>query len=197
MILGHHQAISSTWATWARAELRHYILPVLSSPGGLGGNHKLLWSSAASWLIRRWGAVVGTTKYSEQNHNLKEKNSNWKKTRGLNSHEPFSESDFPSIIGPVPGVSSSFRAGRWLRGIRPSCSLRQEWATAQSGHARALPNPNFATQVLSMEGCSAAHRLPLSSNHHVDFSRREYNQTASIYPRMMRAASVLAWMLIL
>ncbi len=42
----------------------------------------------------------------------------------------------------------------------------------------------------------AAHRLLLSSNHHVDFSRREYNQTASIYPRMMRAASVLAWMLI-
>ena len=39
--------------------------------------------------------------------------------------------------------------------------------------------------------------LLLSSIHHVDFSRREYNQTASIYPRMMRAASVLAWMLIL
>ena len=32
-----------------------------------------------------------------------------------------------SIIGPVPGqgLSSSFREGRWLRGIRPSCSLRQ------------------------------------------------------------------------
>jgi hypothetical protein len=54
---------------------------------------------------------VGTTQYSEQNHNPKEKNSNRKKTRGLNSHEPFSESDFPSIIGPVPGLSSSFRAG--------------------------------------------------------------------------------------
>ena len=110
---------------------------------------------------------------------------------------PFLNQNFPSIIGFVLGLSSSFRAGRWLRGIRPSCSLQQEWATAQSGHARALPNPNFATQVLSMVGCSAAHRLPLSSNHHVDFSRREYNQTASIYPRMIRAASVLAWMLIL
>jgi len=33
--------------------------------------------SAGSWLIRRWGAVVGTTKYSEQshvpNHDSKEK----------------------------------------------------------------------------------------------------------------------------
>ena len=141
--------------------------------------------------------VVGTTKYSEQNHNPKEKEFKLKENSRLKSHEPFSESEFPSIFRPVPGLSSSFRAGRWLRGIRPSCSLRQEWATAQSGHARALPNPNFATQVLSMEGCSAAHRLPLSSNHHVDFSRREYNQTASIYPRMMRAASVLAWMRIL
>ena len=53
-------------------------------------------------------AVVGTTKYSEQNHNPKEKEFKLKENSRLKSHEPFSESEFPSIFGPVPGAPHPF-----------------------------------------------------------------------------------------
>ena len=46
-----------------------------------------------SWLVRRWGAVVGTTKYSEQNHNPKEKGFKLKEYSRLKGHELLSEFD--------------------------------------------------------------------------------------------------------
>ena len=141
---------------------------------------------------------MGTTKYSEQshvpNHDSKEKEFKLKENSKIQSQDLLllnRSQNRPSRSCWLCGLSAR------SPGDLPSSSLRQEWATAPSGHARALPIPNFASRVLSMEGCSAAHRLLLSSNHHVDFSRREYNQTTSIYPRIVRAASVPAWMLIL
>ena len=68
--------------------------------------------SAGSWLIRRWGAVVGTTKYSEQshvpNHDSKEKEFKLKENSGLKAHESFSESSIlsRSSVVPILGVSS-------------------------------------------------------------------------------------------
>ena len=47
--------------------------------------------SAGSWLIRRWGAVVGTTKYSEQshvpNHDSKEKEFKLKENSKIQSQD--------------------------------------------------------------------------------------------------------------
>ena len=51
---------------------------------------------------------MGTTKYSEQNHNPKEKEFKLKENSRLKSHEPVSESEFPSIFRPVPRVPHPF-----------------------------------------------------------------------------------------
>ena len=104
---------------------------------------------------------------------------------------------FPSIIGPVPRFL--ILSGRpVVAGDSPFVLITTGYGLRLSRDTRErYRSPTSLLKVLSMEGCSAAHRLLLSSNHHVDFSRREYNQTASIYPRMMLAASVLAWMRIL
>jgi len=196
MILGHHQAISRTWAMWARAELRHCILPVLSSPGGLGGNHKLYhFPPPHGWLV---GGGLLWVPQSTQNKTTipKKKNSNWKKIQGSNSHEHFSEKNF--LRSSVPSLGLPILSGRpVVAGNSPFVLITTGMGYGSVGTRASVTDPNFATRVLSMEGCSAAHRLLLSSIHHVDFSRREYNQTTSIYPRIVRAASVPAWMLIL
>ena len=98
----------------------------------------------------------------------------------------------------VPSLGLPILSGRpVVAGNSPFVLITTGMGYGSVGTRASVTDPNFATRVLSMEGCSAAHRLLLSSIHHVDFSRREYNQTTSIYPRIVRAASALAWMLIL
>ena len=106
--------------------------------------------SAGSWLIRRWGAVVGTTKYSEQshvpNHDSKEKEFELKENSKIQSQDLLllnRSQNRPSRSCWLCGLSAR------SPGDLPSSSLRQEWATAPSGHARALPIPNFAKNVSS------------------------------------------------
>ena len=103
--------------------------------------HRHCYVPTDSWLVRRWGAVVGTTKYSEQNHNPKEKGFKLKEYSRLKGHESFSEftsKNRPSRPSWLCGLSAR------SPGESPPANYNWLWATAHSGHARALPIPYFA-----------------------------------------------------
>ena len=143
---------------------------------------------------------MGTTKYSEQshvpNHDSKEKEFKLKENSKIQSQDLLllnRSQNRPSRSCWLCGLSAR------SPGDLPSSSLRQEWATAPSGHARALPIPNFAKNVSSWgaarhvrAGFCCCRASCTSSSYDVRFSQRIH-----LYPRMMRAASVLAWTWIL
>jgi hypothetical protein len=92
---------------------------------------------------------VGTTKYSEQNHNPKEKGFKLKEYSRLKSHESLSES-IPTTGNHVRAGLAAYRRGRLE--ITLPAHYNWSWAAAQSGHARALPIPYFAKEFIRAGG---------------------------------------------
>ena len=99
-----------------------------------------------SWLGRRWGAVVSTTKCSEQNHKFKEKELRGHPNSKIQSQDLLLWNRFQNRHHVRAGFAA-YRRGRL--GISPPAHYDWLWAAAQSGHARALPIPNFAKNVSS------------------------------------------------
>jgi hypothetical protein len=94
------------------------------------------------WFVGGPGAVVGTTKYSEQNHNPKEKGFKLKEYSRLKSHESFSEYDsktgitFVLALRPIGAVAWGSPLQLITTGL---CSVSSQSSSAISALLNSTP----------------------------------------------------------
>ena len=150
--------------------------------------------SAGSWLIRRWGAVVGTTKYSEQshvpNHDSKEKEFELKENSKIQSQDLLLLNRFLNRLRVRAGFAAyrRVRLGISLPAHYDRNGLRLRRDTRERYRSPTSLRMFRAGGLLGM----IALLLRLSSILHVIFLGRAFLPTVSISSRMMRAARVLS-----